>query len=231
MTQEVWIDADGNIRAKNRSQFMGVYKGEAFDISDGFIYKMSIDWINADKESAVNYPNYCRYWGNTIVIELGNFTFVVKNAYHEYFNGACPVTFFLYEDFHYDHPGKSSADNDGDNSDLVIAAEGTLIAEAFTDIWAVNGVVNDEVVDAINGELTIKYDGRYISVTCGKNGDTIVWENWDGSTAEAIEVDSTNFEECDFIIGKGWGGYRQSEEGHAYLTDLQLQKGTPKTVA
>ncbi|MEE1115621.1 MAG: hypothetical protein UH851_02045, partial [Clostridia bacterium] len=214
--------ANGAIYNTNRAMFGAKYATQ-LDLSTGFRFTVTTDVINTDASDS---ENSSRYWGDPTAFIIGRVVVMFKNAFHEHYNGAAPVRIAVYEDVEVG----TTFDSIGNLSQNIftICDNAMLSGEYYTDAWAANGSISEDVCHYMNTTVVISYDGNYLSVAIEGGDETILFETWDGSEASTLMIDSEMFSDADIYCVKGWGGYKENANGHAYLKDLLIEKGTPK---
>ena len=227
--QNVVIHDDTNsVTATNKTPFELNYTGEKVDLSEGFIFKVTFDVSNTDS-SRNSTDTY--YFGNSHFIQIGNVVFQIKEAFNEYFNGAAPVIYRIYtdaqfkDDYLYDHQV------DGGMLAYVMTTSGehdpTPDAEYYSEAWGHHNEISEDVVHYMNTTFVLKYDGYALTVAIC-DGEEVIdeWELWNGSTADEVIIDPSNFVSSTVRIYKTWGGYHDGED-HAYVSGVSLLQAVP----
>ena len=197
-----FIDANGNIVATGKSRFTAILN-ELQTLDYGF--KLTV-------KTAINstVASDCGYWSNSYIIGVGEFAFVMKNAFHEHYNGAAPVVLQIYESF---EPVIGFDD---------YTADGDIVAECYTDVWAHNGSVNDDILAYMNGTWTIDCKDGLVSITNDTFG-AIEWELWNGETTSEVELENKEFTDVTVAFYKSWGGVAYGTS-NAYYSNFLLEK-------
>ncbi len=200
-----FIDAEGNIMANGKSRFTATLNSLQ-TLDHGFRLTVTTNLNSTVAADAT-------YWGSSYIIAVGDFALVIKNAFHELYDGAAPVVLELYEGFEL----VSGYDD--------YTANGTLIAEHYTEAWATNNTVNDEVLSYMNATWTIDCKDGIVSVTNDTNG-TIEWELWNGDSSTEVEIETREFTDATIAFYKSWGGYVQGDNT-PYYSSFVLEKYVP----
>ena len=230
--QNVTIDdATGIVNATNGTRFEVNHKN-TYDLSYGFELRVTFNWRNGPEVDSSDHRQ--NYWGNYSFIEVGDMVFKIYDAFHEYYNGAKPVSYEIYTGAtFYDKEIIRFAEGGEDIPGKVVSADdkeadADLEAEYYSDAWGHNGTFSEDVYHYTNTTFVLSYDGYALTVAIA-NGEEVIdeWTLWDGEDVSEVPLDPNLFKDADVRFYSGWTGLYPVPEGKPVWSNISLSQATP----